>query len=665
MGRGGRRGERSRRRFGSTALLLGLTVLCLAVSQAWSTPSASAATETFGKTSVGVSVGQFTADRKRVNKYTLPTAGTVSELSVYLATTANSGQQVLKGIIYADAGGAPGKLLGTSTQLTFTSTSAAGWYHLTFPAPLQLAAGEYWIGEITGGSSGVAGYRYDGVAGARDWNSNTYTSGPTDPFGSFTNDNEQISLYATYTPAASPSPIGLKIAAAISSLTPSWGVSTTEGLEGFRVRWRALGLPWSAPIELPAGARRYTITGLSVQPYEVNVRAVLIGGLNGGSVTGVGTPLAQEETKEEEPPPGNGNGTGQVRFVKDANSSFDAQDIKANSAWINEHFYRMTGYSPWFDGNLSWYHRARVYDDAYAIYKGSSLASEHPEWIVRDASGNKLYIPFRCSGGSCPQYAADISNPAWRSHYISTLKTTLAKGYIGVFVDDVDMWANTSNASGQLVAPIDHNTGKPMTDEIWRGYFVTFMEELRAATAGYEITQNQLWYVAGGPAGNARIAQSMRQANCINIEFGVDDNSLTGGTGSLSVNSLLNYVDAVHSLGTAIDMGGDGTSLQERQYTLAGYFLVNSGNDLVSGNDSQTVTKFWPGWSVNLGEAKGPRSRTPAGLFERKFTHGLVYLNEPGATNKTITLPSAMKNLAGKTVTSIKLSASSGAVLHN
>ena len=64
---------------------------------------------------------------------------------------------------------------------------------------LQLAAGQYWIGVITGASNSVAGYRYDSVEGARDWNANTYTSGPTNPFGSFTTDNEQMSLYATYT----------------------------------------------------------------------------------------------------------------------------------------------------------------------------------------------------------------------------------------------------------------------------------------------------------------------------------------------------------------------------------------------------------------------------------------------------------------------------------
>src|ERR1700682_1048996 len=130
-------------------VLLGLTLLCLGASQAWMTSAAAAAPATFGKTSVGGASSWFSADRKRVNKYALSVAGAVSELSAYLTTTANSGQQVLEGIVYANSSGAPGALLGTSTQLTFTSTSAAGWYHLPFLAPLEPPCGEYWIGAIT------------------------------------------------------------------------------------------------------------------------------------------------------------------------------------------------------------------------------------------------------------------------------------------------------------------------------------------------------------------------------------------------------------------------------------------------------------------------------------------------------------------------------------
>jgi len=158
------------------------------------------ATATFGKTGVGASSDTFVADRKRVNRYAIATAGSVSKLSVYLAPTETSGQELIKGLVYADASGAPGALLGVSEQLTFKSANYAGWYQLVFSSPLKLAAGNYWIGVITGATSSVAGFRYDSVTNSRDYNTNTYTSGPTNPFGSVTTDSEQASLYATYTP---------------------------------------------------------------------------------------------------------------------------------------------------------------------------------------------------------------------------------------------------------------------------------------------------------------------------------------------------------------------------------------------------------------------------------------------------------------------------------
>jgi uncharacterized protein YmfQ (DUF2313 family) len=158
-----------------------------------------AASETFGKTTVGASKDYFGYERKRVNRYALPVAGSVTKLSVYLEKNA-TGQQVLKGLIYAETAGAPAALLGTSQQLTWASTSSPGWYELTFASPVKLAAGNYWIGVITGATSNVAGFRWDSVAGSRDYNANTFASGPTNPFGAVTTDAEQTSLYATYTP---------------------------------------------------------------------------------------------------------------------------------------------------------------------------------------------------------------------------------------------------------------------------------------------------------------------------------------------------------------------------------------------------------------------------------------------------------------------------------
>jgi subtilisin family serine protease len=151
-----------------------------------------------GRSSVGGNSDVVAADRKRVNHYQLATSGSVSQLSMYLQPTGTSGQQTIEGVIYADQSGVPGALLAVSSPITFTSSSAAGWYNLPFASPVALGPGTYWIGIISGGTSRVTGFRWSSVAGSRALNSNTYTSGPSNPFGSASSDAEQMSLYATY-----------------------------------------------------------------------------------------------------------------------------------------------------------------------------------------------------------------------------------------------------------------------------------------------------------------------------------------------------------------------------------------------------------------------------------------------------------------------------------
>ena len=163
--------------------------------------------DTFGKTTIGADSDHFTADTKRANEFSLGVEGTVSELTVYLQPTLTTGEESLEGIIYTDAGGVPGSLIATSSPIVFSSSDAAGWYELSFPAPPTLAPGNYWLATITGGTSYVAGFRYDPVPGSRDGNENAYSSGPSAGFGSHWQDGDQMSIYATFqTSAISPPP---------------------------------------------------------------------------------------------------------------------------------------------------------------------------------------------------------------------------------------------------------------------------------------------------------------------------------------------------------------------------------------------------------------------------------------------------------------------------
>src|SRR3954454_24668191 len=88
-------------------------------------------------------------------------------------------------------------------------------------------------------------------------------------------------------------------------------------------------------------------------------------------------------------------GTANISML--ANTGFDAYTFRPSSAtqqWIRDHFYRMTVYSPYFDSRTSWYPRGDVYLNLYGIQRGSSLQSQHPEWILKDQQGNWLSFPW-------------------------------------------------------------------------------------------------------------------------------------------------------------------------------------------------------------------------------------------------------------------------------
>jgi hypothetical protein len=158
-----------------------------------------------GNPSIGGSQAALAADLKAVNRYFLPTAATGAELRVYLAPTGTPGQQRLRGIVYADAGGVPGALLDVTDELAFPSSATAGWYDLPFSNPLGLAPGDYWLGIISGPQPGVAAFAYDPVPGVRASNADAYATGPSDPFGPILTDNAQMSLYLVYN-VAGPGP---------------------------------------------------------------------------------------------------------------------------------------------------------------------------------------------------------------------------------------------------------------------------------------------------------------------------------------------------------------------------------------------------------------------------------------------------------------------------
>jgi putative glycosyl hydrolase-like family 15 (GHL15) protein len=360
-------------------------------------------------------------------------------------------------------------------------------------------------------------------------------------------------------------------------------------------------------------------------------------------------------------------GAGDVRFVQLTSSSTDTytnSPTAEQQQWMRDHWQRGVVYSTYWDSRNSWYPNAWVYLNAYAIYNPSALATQHPDWILKDATGNKLYIPWGCSGGTCPQYAADVGDPDFRQYYIALAKAKIALGYKGIFMDDVDMDIGVGNGSGQQVAPLDRRTGQPMTDEAWKGYFAEFMEQVRSALPGVEIAHNAVWFAGGGQhdASNPYIAREVRAADYVNMERGFNDSGLTGGTGVWSVYALMRYVDMTHSYGAHVVLQSNARDLTAAEYNLAGYFLVNDGNDLVSTTVGGLPGQWWSGYDTDLGDATSGRYLWN-GVWRRDFTGGFVLLNEPGASTKSLDLGGTFTTTSAQQVSNVTLGAARGAVL--
>jgi hypothetical protein len=158
---------------------------------------------TFGYPTVGASWGVFGSGVKAVNRFALTEAGSISKLSIYADGNGGpTGTGVMKGVVYADAGGQPGALLATSNEVSIASGAAAGWRDLVFGAPVSLSAGNYFVGVLVGGTANVIRETYDVQTGIMRYNADAYADGASNPYGTATTFNNKMSLYATYTTAA-------------------------------------------------------------------------------------------------------------------------------------------------------------------------------------------------------------------------------------------------------------------------------------------------------------------------------------------------------------------------------------------------------------------------------------------------------------------------------
>jgi calcineurin-like phosphoesterase family protein len=183
----------------------GALLLCAALAGALVQEARGA---TFGKTTVGASTNYASSEYVLASRFTLGVQGTVSKLTASLSGSGTSGFQAVRGVVYADSGGVPTALKGSTQEVQVAWSKTRGWVDLTFAAPVSLPAGDYWLGLHGGPRTGDAltWYGYDFLAAGQRSKYDAYSNGASDPFGTTSSKDRSMSIYATYTQAGSTPP---------------------------------------------------------------------------------------------------------------------------------------------------------------------------------------------------------------------------------------------------------------------------------------------------------------------------------------------------------------------------------------------------------------------------------------------------------------------------
>lgn len=364
-------------------------------------------------------------------------------------------------------------------------------------------------------------------------------------------------------------------------------------------------------------------------------------------------------------------GVGNTRFIPRLESQWDSWISAAGTArqsWMRQHMWRVVGHSGFFDRALSWAPPSLAYKDLYAIYRGDNATlGAHPEWVLKGGAGQRMAIPWGCNPGPCPQFAGDIGSPSFRAHWIADARSLIQRGYRGLWIDDANIEMRIGDAKGNEQAPIDPRTGTTMTFSDWRRYIAEFLEQIRRELPSAEITANVLWFggTAIGRDSDAYVRRAYTAVDRLNLERGFNDSGLTNGSEPRdiwSVDAFMAFIDRMHDRGVPVTLDAYGTTQATWEYNLAGYFLVDRGDDAV-GEGSLKPGDWWSGWDVQLGQPAGARTRGADGVYRRSFQRGLVLLNAPRGADKTVTLPAPMRRIDGTLVSSVTLAPGSGVVL--
>lgn len=363
---------------------------------------------------------------------------------------------------------------------------------------------------------------------------------------------------------------------------------------------------------------------------------------------------------------------GRLKVLVHAKTAFDPYTKpKDPETWrvLRSSYDAMIVYSPYFDTREPFFADTFVYIDMYGLKVNNpneTLAADNPDWVLRTASGDPVYIPWGCqSPNGCPQFAADVGHPDYQDGFVERVRGLVEVGYEGVLIDDVNLVWRLSDRQGATVNPVNPRTGEALTLEEWRSDVVDLLERVRREFPDTRIMHNSIWFADSPDFDDPFVERQIAAADVIMLERGATDAGLVRGGGQFGFASFLSYIDRAHRLGANVLLL-DQTAQTDREQTfnLVTGLLVNDGGDYVSTQDYALMApgSLWPGFGTDLGDATGPRTEDD-GVWRRNFDAGIVVLNEPGREARVVELGGEFLTDDGRVVSELRLDGGEAALL--
>jgi hypothetical protein len=304
-------------------------------------------------------------------------------------------------------------------------------------------------------------------------------------------------------------------------------------------------------------------------------------------------------------------------------------------------------------------------------YFYDSFKDVHPEWILKDASGN----PVTTSNGIGRLFATDIGNTAYVDAWADWAFAAMRRyGWDGTFADNIFR----GNFASWSARPYDPRTGQPYTTADYRGDMLAALRRLRARydASGKILVGNHSSAWDPTTFADPVVQQEILAMHGVEMEDCVFD--FNGNRQSeASWIAQLRYLDYANVHGVRTICNGAAGSISDttnRWYVLGSYLLTKEGFSSVG--EINSVRTWWDGLATDLGEPLGryycldpaadlARTATcPATgkIYVRDWTHGRVLVNPTASTTVTVPLGETLVD-RGTSVGAVTLAAGSGVVL--